>query len=201
MRWAWLAVICGCGFAPDATKPPVTDDGGDGDSGSVQDAPSDADKVFMDAPECSTAGFACNGASVHVVNKATCNNGCWVSCTSDLAVLMQTTAEQACKAWGGHLAPLRTFDDQVCVGAVLFPQQASWIGYTQAAGAPSVGAQWSWNGDGVTSAYVHWSPGQPNDADGNESGFEQCAMMTTNGEWQDVMCSGTQLYRYSCRHD
>ena len=176
------------------------DDGGGDDGGSNVDAPDDAvTKVYMDAAGC-YAGLACAGAGVQLVNKAVCNGGCWVTCTSDLPFTDQTTPSKACKDWGGHLAPIRSAADEACVSNVLFPSQASWIGFEQASSTTLLG-NWSWNSDGIAPAYTHWASGQPNDVDGTESNEEQCAMMSTIGTWQDVPCTGQALFRFSCRHD
>ncbi len=153
------------------------------------------------AYECSTAGFVCPGTTTHTVVKQICNGGCWVSCNSDTPFTSETVVAKLCTDWGGRLAPIRTVEDQTCVHTMLFPSQASWIGFEQVAGQAFTNTGWSWNSDGIVPTYTNWSPGQPNDLDGLEDGTKQCAYMTTIGEWQDTVCTGTTMYRFSCRHD
>jgi hypothetical protein len=194
-----LVVCASCKFAPhlgvdDAN---AQTDTAASDSGPMIDAAADGsvDAAFV----CSDTGLACpNAVSTAAI---TCNNACWVKCQSSTAFTDVDVLEQNCAAWGGKLAPLRDANDQSCVDAKLFKAQASYIGFRQAANQALPALGWSWNSDNKTPTFIHWSIGQPDDGAGVENGDEQCAFMTTNGDWQDVKCLGTQLFRYSCKHE
>lgn len=198
----WLA-LAGCSYhAGGVTTGSAAGSDATTDTPIVVDAPTiDAvPDAPPDAYACTTAGLACpNGAAV----KLTCNGACWVKCTAAVAFPDEPTVAAACVAWGGKLAPLRTAADQGCVSQMVFPSQASWIGFEQAPGQITPALGWSWNSDGVPLTYTHWSSGQPDDgsATHTETGREQCAYMTTLGEWQDTPCTGNVFYRFSCVHD
>jgi len=192
VRIAWLVAVVGCSFRPgagvgDASE--VTDGAGDGAAdGSLDGSPADAGPP--DAFACAATGLTCAGPATAV----TCNGGCWSSCSG---AATETVAAAACVAWGGHLAPVHSQGNQDCVALTLFPNQASWIGFHQAASG-QVGENWSWS-DGTSSSFTSWSTGQPSDGDGVEDGTEQCAYMSTSTRWQDAACTGS--YKFSCRHD
>jgi hypothetical protein len=198
---AWLVVgvvTWGCGFKPSPIN--GSDDAMVGDAKEFHDAPVDQKITpLLDAYECSTNNFTCPNQFVKI--KTTCNNGCWVGCQSTSAFTSETQVATLCTNWGGKLAPIRDVNDEACVAQVIFPSQASWIGFEQASGQSSVSAGWSWNSDAMTPAYTNWDNGQPNDQNGSENGQEQCAFMTTSGGWQDVDCGDNTFYRFSCRHD
>lgn len=157
-----------------------------------------ADVLSIDAPlPCSAAGLMCPGGMTAAI---TCNGACWAKCTEPgtTPIPDQQTAETWCGQWGGKLAPILSAADQTCVDTMLFPMQASWIGIVQGLNEATPAAGWSWNGDGVTPSYQHWSNGQPDDANDQENGAEQCAYMPTFALWFDVPCD-MQLFRFSCR--
>jgi hypothetical protein len=186
--------IAGCGFPHGSLSRGDAPPPGDGDIDAELDAidgPPDADTNV-----CSTVGLSCPGGMVAM---AACNGACWVKCTLP-GMITQPMAASACTAWAGKLAPVRTLADQNCVAVTLFPTQASWIGFEQANNAATVSAGWSWNSDGVTSSYTNWDTAgnQPDDANNNENGAEQCAFLPTTGLWHDADCGGG-LYRFSCR--
>jgi hypothetical protein len=201
VRWgcAYLVVLAGCSFkatpvAGGADAPPSDD------AHAVHDAPVDTGiSQIADAYVCSTVGLVCPDQAVRI--KTECNGGCWVACQSNTAFTGEAQVAKLCTDWGGRLAPLRDANDQACVAQVVFPSQASWIGFTQADGQSTLTAGWSWDSDGIAPMYTHWDSGQPNDQNGSENGQEQCAYMTTSGGWQDTTCSDSQFYRFSCRHD
>ena len=129
----------------------------------------------------------------------TCNGGCWAYCQSTTGFPDEPTVAQYCRAWGGLLAPIRDAADEDCVSQMVFPNQASWIGFQQAPAqvAPTVG--WSWNSDGVVATYTQCGGGEPNDVDTVENDEQDCAAMNTAGNWYDWPCTGQAYYRYSCR--
>lgn len=197
-----LVIVAACSFdqgraAIDAEPQP----GSDADT--PLDAPGDMMMATTDAAtdatfsSCTTSGLICAGTPLALM----CNGACWAKCTQiGVSVPNQATAAASCANWGGKLAPIRNQGDQDCLQQTLFPQQAHWIGFEQASSAASVTAGWSWSSDGVTSPFVHWDSGQPNDLDASETDHaEQCAFMTTAGGWQDVACGDNGLYRFSCR--
>lgn len=194
MFFGLAATSCSFSHGSLAKDAPVT---GDDDAPVMIDAAIDAaPDAAPDLGSCNTTGFTCIGGTPVAV---TCNGACWLKCQQSTPVASEAAASAACLAWGGKLAPIREQADNDCVAVTLFPAQASWIGYEQAATATMKTTEWSWNGDGVATNYVNWSVGQPNDLDGAEDGQEQCAFMPTNGTWQDVACSDAGLFRLSCR--
>lgn len=198
MRAVGLVLFAGCGFQhglmPDDASIGGRDDAGGSAADARLDARSDAAPDHMpDSPtfSCSTTGLACAGTvAIH-----DCSGTCWVSCSQ---AVTQSIAAAVCAGWGGKLAPLRTQDDQDCLHDSIFPDAASWIGLVQAGGADAVDADWSWNDDGQPLTFTSWSPGQPNDANGQENGMEQCAYMSTSGGWQDSGCTAT-ISGFACR--
>jgi hypothetical protein len=193
VRALWVVIVVGCRFS-DGVVP------GDGarHDGVPLDAPAEAmPDAFVF--QCSTATLDCPNPFLTQLIQS-CNGACWVSCQSNDAIADEATAAMKCANWGGELAPLRDVNDQACVHQGLFDQQASWIGFVQDPLATMKAAGWSWNSDGQTPGFTQWAGGQPNDADGTESGQEQCAVMSTGGDWQDVPCTGQTYARFSCRH-
>lgn len=187
-----LAVVCACGFEHGVGPHDAAsmDIGSGGGSDAAIDGPPDSST----ARPCDTSGFSCLGGTATAM---TCNGACWVTC--DGAAQIQSMVDSACNAWSGKLAPIRDANDQACVEQ-LFSGLDSWIGFEQAANANATDTGWSWNGDGVTPAYLHWDTvnGQPNDSNGNENGAQQCAQMQIDGTWNDVDCFVT-FTRFSCR--
>ena len=194
MRLSWLLLVTACGFEPgkaveDAPKAPgdmAADAAGNG---------SQIDGSTVDPAPCVTTGLACAGSVVAMP----CNGACWIACTSSVAIPSQNAAANACAAWGGKLAPLRTLADHQCVVSTLFPNYAHWIGLEQSNNATSVAAGWTWNGDGIAITFEAWGAGQPDDQNANENGTEQCAFIGTTGDWHDEQCGSNGLYRFSCR--
>jgi hypothetical protein len=72
----------------------------------------------------------------------------------------------------------------------------SWFGLVQLSGQPTPADGWSWNGDGQALSYLNWQPGQPDDADGVENDFEQCAYIASDDSWRDRACSTP--FAFSC---
>ena len=57
---------------------------------------------------------------------------------------------------------------------------------------------WTWS-DGTAWSYTNWKSGQPTNGVGSDDGLAQnCAIMNTAGEWQDVKCEGTTQRQYMC---
>ncbi len=140
------------------------------------------------ASACSTTGLTClTGATA-----TTCNGACWVHCNDGAN---EFDAAGRCTGWGGALAPLRSSADEQCAAVA---SQAQWTGYTQAVVVGGdTDEDWSWNGDGAPSPYLHWAAGQPNDGDGFEDASENCAYLSTSGSWQDTSC--LSVFQFSCR--
>ena len=187
MRWLGFSLIFGCSFEHGISAP-------DGPHPSSDAAAQDA--TTADAPAgCTTIGLTCNNPVV--IGAVACNGGCWARCQS-LNQITQAQASAACASWGGKLAPIRDANDESCVALMLFPGQPSWNGLEQASTATALAQDWSWNSDGAPLTYTHWDVFQPDDANGNENGAEQCSMVNSLGMWWDVPCGNT-LYRFSCR--
>jgi hypothetical protein len=193
--FAFLA-LTSCSFqhgslSRDDAPPPSNDALIDAAVDAQLDAMPDAGPILG---SCNPSGLTCIGGTATAM---TCNNGCWVKCTMSSAVT-RPMANAFCTSWGGKLAPIRSQADNDCVAVTLFPSQASWIGLEQDPLATTVGGGWTNNSDAVALTFTNWDAGQPNDADGTESGQEQCAFMPTNGTWHDNDCLGTS-FRFSCR--
>lgn len=189
----FVGLIAACSFTHGSL---AHDDAHIGDGARTDGTTDGAIDASPDAQGCTTAGLTCtNGTAIAVM----CNGACWVKCTQATSLANQAVASNACTAWGGKLAPLRSQADNDCVAVTLFPSQSSWIGFEQDSSATTKSGGWSWNGDGVTPTYTNWSSGQPNDLDGTEDGQEQCAYMPTTGTWQDTSCMDPNSFRFSCR--
>jgi hypothetical protein len=104
-----------------------------------------------------------------------------------------TTWDQAkadCEAMGGRLAvPTSPARNEVIRslnnGSDLF------IGLRQSSGQSSPGAGWL-TVSGNIPPYLNWNPGEPNDMDGVEDGWQNCSRMyISDGKWDDVSCTAT----------
>jgi hypothetical protein len=164
-------VLGNCSFreAPpiDARPPPPPD--------AAMDAPVDAMRLA-----CSTAGLSCTGN----VTMFTCGGNCWVKCTG---AVLRATAETACTGWTGALGEIDDATEDSCVASHI-ATAAFWIGAIQGNGAMAPDDKWTWNGTPPL-VYTNWATGKPDDADGVESGMEQCATIRPGGSWDDDNCN------------
>lgn len=111
-----------------------------------------------------------------------CDGKCFATCAE---LLPRAEAAARCAAWGGTLATLHDADENACLQSLLVSHV--WLGYEQSATSVDLLAGWSWV-DGVTSSYVNWRAGEPNDIDMVEDGEENCAIMFETGPWNDYEC-------------
>ncbi|XP_035999355.1 galactose-specific lectin nattectin [Fundulus heteroclitus] len=74
-------------------------------------------------------------------------------------------AEKACNRFGGHLASIRTQDEHEFINDLTLKETGSntraWVGGHK-------GRVWTWS-DGSPFTFSSWSPGEPNNAGGNEN--------------------------------
>ncbi|KAM4571724.1 ladderlectin-like [Fundulus diaphanus] len=77
-------------------------------------------------------------------------------------------AEKACNGLGGHLASIRTLDEYDFISGLILEKTGSyrstWVGGHK-------GLVWTWS-DGSPFTFSSWSPGEPNNAGGNENCME-----------------------------
>lgn len=164
--------------ACDLRDPPPLDAAPDPDA-AVDAAVDTAVPDAMPLP-CTTAGLTCQGGTLTAF---TCGGHCWVRCTANAP---RDTARAACAAWQGALGQIDDATEQSCVAArVIAP---TWLGLIQGPAAATPATGWTWNG-ATDPAYTHWLPGKPDDADGIETGNEQCAAIRTDGTWDDDNCT------------
>uniref|UniRef100_A0A914VB91 receptor protein-tyrosine kinase n=1 Tax=Plectus sambesii TaxID=2011161 RepID=A0A914VB91_9BILA len=96
--------------------------------------------------------------------------------------LMWKAAEDRCKKWGGHLASIRSKEENDFIQSV-HEGNWSWIGYNDI----NVEGTFSWI-DGSDSTFTAWSPDQPNDAGKGEDCVVQQDII---GDWFDDECYNT----------
>jgi hypothetical protein len=121
-----------------------------------------------------------------------CGTSCYVVChdPSD-----QPTHSQLCSAAGMHLATITDATEEACIAAHLTDTPTwYWIGLEQALNQALPTDGWSW----VTQepyAYTNWwddpmPPPNPDDFDGVEDNYEQCAWKNgpALGFWEDASC-------------
>jgi hypothetical protein len=102
-------------------------------------------------------------------------------------------AKADCTAMGGRLAVPANAGANSAIYSLI--TDLTYIGLTQASGQSSTSAGWQ-TPEGYAATYFYWSPGEPNDMDGTENGYQNCARMWTTGYWDDVNCS--QVSPYVC---
>ncbi len=100
-------------------------------------------------------------------------------------ILDHAASDQACvdAGYGGLASVRNAVEEQLVVDlAAPLPNGRLWIGLKNASGA-----WWSW-GDGSSSFYRPWIPGQPDLAT-----FPACAEITWQGGWSDLPCTSSYL--------
>jgi hypothetical protein len=180
-------MLAGCGRV---SFDPRTDAALTGDDAPLGDAaPSDTliDAV-VDAPMFCTT-IPCSGTS----RFSSCGPRCFVTCEE---TLNQGDATARCNQWGGALVSIHSANEVSCLNTIAGTGSV-WIGYTQATGATSLTAGWSWT-DGSSPTYVNWAGGEPSDGDGAEDGTEQCGHIYPGGGWNDRPCSSTVISAFGC---
>ncbi len=111
-----------------------------------------------------------------------CNGTCWVTCENRAT---RPAAAAICAEWGGCLADIRNADDNNCAASRV--TDVSWIGPQQSSTATSASNQWL-DCHGNPASYFAWHSGQPDDANPNEDGEENCADLESGGTWTDATC-------------
>jgi len=161
----------------DAPPPPVAD----AEVDAPPDAPPDAAP-----PACALDGVACANATV-----VACGGSCWLRCTTRFA---RTGAQDACAAWGGHLAEILSDADQQCAASVV--ASPSWLGLAQPVEPQAaVDLGWTWNGAipwTRPGSFDNFNAGRPDDDADGIDGAEQCAQMSSGfsgGLWDDIPCT------------
>jgi hypothetical protein len=90
-------------------------------------------------------------------------------------------ARKACVAWGGELASIRHFDDNLharqLADAAVGTDQSVWIGFSD----EGVEGSFQWT-DGTPATFWGFGSGEPNNAGGAEDWTE----LTPNGAWNDL---------------
>ncbi len=102
-------------------------------------------------------------------------------------------AKADCTAMGGRLAVPANTGANSAIHSII--TNLTYIGLKQASGQSSTSAGWQ-TPEGYAATYFNWSSGEPNDMDGTENGYQDCARMYTTGYWDDVNCS--QVSPYVC---
>jgi Lectin C-type domain len=105
-----------------------------------------------------------------------------------------SNAQADCTAMGGHLAVPTSSASNAAIFSII-GTDLTYIGLHQASGQSSTSAGWQTPAGGAAT-YFNWSSGEPNDMDGYEDDFQDCARMYTTGYWDDVACS--QVSPYVC---
>jgi hypothetical protein len=145
--------------------------------------------AMADAPPvpCLPVGVACVGA----VNAFPCDNLCFVTCDENVT---QAVAVSRCNNSGGaKLAALDTATVDACVTSHL--SEFSWTGYVQFPAQPFPDTAWYWlRGSSASPVYTHWKTNEPNDADGTETGQEDCAYVDNAGGWNDTPCTDSLAF-------
>ncbi|KAM6984693.1 macrophage mannose receptor 1-like [Aplochiton taeniatus] len=112
---------------------------------------------------------------------------------NDTDVVDFHTAMQRCYAEKALLVSIHTPEEQVYVNSMVGTGQvsAAWIGMMVLG---ITGAEYKWV-DWSPVTYVHWGPGEPNNANGEE----QCVQMNRHqGSWNDANC-GRAAAGYVCK--
>ena len=184
-----IAFVVACGGSDE--RLPIDARSGDVDAALVDAALVDA--ALIDAPwvACPPSDIECTGVS----STFSCGGHCWTRCADTVTL---ATAGTRCTTWGGYLGEIDDQAENDCVAAAI-PSVATWFGMQQLSFATDPDVGWTWNGDLDPPAYVHWTAGQPDDGDGNESANEQCAYFGATGTWDDSP-SGS-LFAFTCRSD
>ena len=113
-----------------------------------------------------------------------CNGTCYALCYVDKT---RAAAAVSCTEWGGCLATLADANQNNCAASMLTSEDV-WVGATQDNAATTTTGGWSWC-DGSALSYTAWMNGMPDDAEGVETGQEQCAALTNAGNWIDRACN------------
>ncbi|KAM9331082.1 uncharacterized protein PAF06_019444 [Gastrophryne carolinensis] len=100
-------------------------------------------------------------------------------------------AKRTCMSHGGELAMPRTPEENAAVLSIQKQfDKTSFLGFSNRQSDSQFKDVF---GIGIT--YTNWQKGQPD----NYQGMEQCAQMTTSGEWNDVNCAARLLV--VCEYD
>jgi hypothetical protein len=170
---ACLALLAGCPAILDLEQPVFAPDAG------VDTAP----EVRRDAMVARTCPAAPAGCALF---ECAVSTSCYYVCE---AQVHWDTAESYCKEVGG-LATIDAQAEQECVTAASHPTNSSpvWIGFFQStsAGEPANGWSWAYG----ASPYTNWATYEPIDL----AGDQDCAAMTSGGEWSDTPCSYTRRF-------
>lgn len=111
--------------------------------------------------------------------------------------LSWNTAKADCAAMGGQLASPTSATENAALLSLISGRRL-FLGPYQSSGQSSTSAGWV-DITGASLSYSNWSPGEPNDSDGRENGYQNCAAMNVDsGLWDDVSCTNTQSYDYVC---
>ncbi|MFT3765903.1 MAG: lectin-like protein [Minicystis sp.] len=106
-------------------------------------------------------------------------------------------AKAFCAAIGGQLATPMSPAENGAVRSLLVDQR-TFLGPRQLDGQTTTSAGWVMP-NGAPLPFAAWSPGEPNDSDGFEDGYQNCsAMNASDGSWDDVSCTNTQGYDWVC---
>lgn len=154
------------------------------DAGPLPDAMAMIDAAVDAMPvPCVADGLTCRGNTAPLAFP--CGTHCWVKCTE---IVPRATAETRCAGWTGVPGEIESAAEDSCVNQHI-ATAAFWIGAVQGDGAATLADKWTWNGDATRRFdYTNWATGKPDDADGVESGQEQCATIRPGGTWDDDSC-------------
>lgn len=174
-----LVAFAGCGveLADDGQKQTVVPD-----SSLTQDAAIDAPPV--DARPCT--GMKDPGGT------------CFIFVAAPKTAVV---AEADCIAMGGHLATIRTAQENATVTALVGTTAAAFIGATDLV----IEGAFQWpNGGALT--YTNWRSGEPNNGGPNATYQEDCVVLqgALGGVWDDRPCApppvGAGSYAYVCSY-
>jgi hypothetical protein len=135
------------------------------------------------APGCTT--FTCSGSS-----------SCYYVCGSGTFKASWNGAKGSCEGGSinGCLVTINDQAEQNCITAATVPTSSSlvWIGYYQTATNVEPLGNWAWQCPPSTYVSPDWGnpAGDPNDFNNNED----CAALSTSGDWWDANCTGTARY-------
>jgi hypothetical protein len=107
---------------------------------------------------------------------------------------------------GGYLATITSSNENAFVFALVSQDPSfwyhspfntwwgPWLGGVQPAGSPEPAGGWQWlTGEPVT--YSNWSPGQPNNSNGNENRIQFGGQTSIAGTWNDLSETNTTYVR------
>jgi hypothetical protein len=209
-----LAALAACSFDIRSAGDATIADTSTGELDAAIDAAVDAAvDAAIDAPTCVCVDTdpctvdACVG-SVCQHSPLTLPSGCTgmlMGCTGEPTCYARCTdsrswaaAESVCVTWGGHLVTLLSDPESACIGTALGTGGRAWIGLVQQAGDPEPAGGWEW-ASGLTSSYVNWIQGQPNNATDILPAGQDCAFAEgTTGEWYDHECTSGGTFPYFC---